>query len=147
MQRATRSLWSLSSLKNDSNDALCWSYAERWISHSVDPNELVLELPGGATSLETAVLSTLIDQAKGGWAAVPPGLGFGQDHIQRCFAASVANNDFVFLMWAVLSGNWGNCKASLTYLGKSINMVNSDNTNTKLIEMVRKAWEEKIYIF
>lgn len=41
----------------------CAGLMQRWISHLVDPNELVLELPG-ATSLETALLSILIDQCK-----------------------------------------------------------------------------------
>ena len=67
------------------------------------------------------------------------GWGLGKTTFSTASAASVASKDFVFLTWTVLSGNWGNCKASLMYLGKSVHTVNSDNTNTKLTEMVRKA--------
>lgn len=35
-------------------------------THSADPNELVLEQIGGATSLEPALLGTCIDQSEGG---------------------------------------------------------------------------------
>lgn len=48
-------------------------------------------------------------------------------------------------MRAVLPGNGGNCKASLRHLGKSASMVNSDNTNAKLMEVVRKAGEKSIF--
>lgn len=36
---------------------------------------------------------------------------------------------------------------ALLYHGKSLNALNSENSNTRLIEVVRKAWEENIYIF
>lgn len=39
---------------------------------------------------------------------------------------------------------WG---TALLYHGKSLNALNSENTNTRLIEVVRKAWEENVYIF
>lgn len=67
------------------------------------------------------------------------GWGLGKIVFGTALAASVANKGFVVLTWAILSGDWGNCQASLRYLGKSVNKVNSDNANTKLIEMVRKA--------
>lgn len=67
------------------------------------------------------------------------GWRLGKTIFRATLAASVANKDFVFLTWATLSGNRGNCKASLMYLGKSVNVINSDSAKARLIEMVRKA--------
>jgi len=112
----------------------------------VDPNELVLELPGGATSLETALLPALIDQRKEAELRFLLGRSLGKATFSAASAASVANKDFVFLTWAVVSENRGNYKLSLTYPGKSVNMVHSDNTNTRFIRWSGKHERKRHFL-
>lgn len=81
---------------------------ERCISHSVDPNKLMLELPEGATSLETALLALLPIRAREVDLQLLLAWGLGKTGFSTVSAACVVNKDFVFLTWAVLSGNLGN---------------------------------------
>lgn len=79
----------------------------------MDPNELVLELPGGAASLGTALLGIFIHQsAREAELQLLLGWGLGQTMLSSALAASPADDNFVFLRWASLSGNWGKCRAS-----------------------------------
>lgn len=135
VQRAARSLWTLPSFKNDWNDALCWPYAERWISHSVDPQWTGAGAAWRSYQPGNSVLLLMRFSWDSFWDRVSV-----RPHWALLWLLTKASNKE--LIWAVLSGNKKSCKTSLIYFSKSVNMVNRDNNNISLIEMNRKAWKE-----